>query len=191
MKLVRKEINMYLDLTPELTNYGYDNFSIIGRALALATNFEKTFKIYLLALSTKYKTIFLKQITEFKKIKNHNDLSEFTNVVNKISFDKAIKIVTTLLPDTPEVNQIQEQLLKAKNARNYIAHDLCIGYYNNIEKADYREILLEEIKEKLMLIIQCTLGLEIAISIFNQEPIYIGIEKRSKEILEWATEICE
>lgn len=183
---------MIIDLTPELTNFSNNNFSIIGRALALATNFEKTFKTYLFALVIRYRTYFKKEIKEFNKINNSNNDEVFKQIFKKISFDRSIKIVTNIAAKGfPEVKKIKKELLKAKDARNFIAHELCVGYYDSIETDEFRNFLLNELKDKITLITRCTMGLEVLINVYNKEELNINVDNCTKKLVDWAIDVFD
>ena len=83
---------------------------------------------------------------------------------------------------------MKEKFIKAKNVRNYIAHELCNFDLEETEKDSFRDFLKNEMLEDVKIIIECTLIMENVINDFNNEPILHDLDKRVNEICEWVVD---
>ena len=125
----------YLTETSQEVN---DIFVKIGRALYVATRFEsycRTFNILL----------------DLKSSANKGDLSledddQVNKFVNKILKSSLHNHIIIILESLNHNNDISKLIFNAKNARNYIAHEITLGMEQSIEndasfwKVKYKEI---------------------------------------------------
>lgn len=174
----------------ELTEFSNNNFAIIGRILYIATQYEKIFRAYFNGLACKYVNFFVKEIDEFSGIEISNDfmanMNEVLNTSLKLSFHRLIsiffdKIINKAIPS----NQIKDLFLKAKETRNYIAHELCNFPVEEAENDSFKNFLQNELEEKLKQMIECTLIMENCINEFNKEPTLIDINSKINKIYDW------
>ena len=86
---------------------------------------------------------------------------------------------------------LKEKFLKAKNFRNYIAHELCNFHITEAESDSIRNRLQKDMKEECKLMIECILMMERAVCEFNKEPIYFNIEKETNMLCSWVFEVIE
>lgn len=183
---MEKKINYY---TPELTEYSIINFSIIGKALCVATYFDKICKNFLLALVIKYPQYFKEKFKEFNNINLNSDelFSQIMNIADKINLDRCIKVLSKINTENDKFIGFFGRFDKAREARNFIAHDLCLGYPENINKANFRAELAREIKENTSEIVNCLVLMEDLILSFNKEGMLPGIDKSSlvENIVSW------
>ena len=181
----------------ELTEFSNNYFSIIGKFLYIATNYEKTFRAYFTTIACKYFPHFNNIIPEFSEIElldqNIDSLLKVYNEIyercSKFSFNKIIqiyfdKIISEIISDSC----LKEKFIKAKNVRNYIAHELCNFDLEETEKDSFRDFLKNEMLEDVKVIIECTLIMENEINDFNNEPILHDLDKRVNEICEWVAD---
>ena len=181
----------------ELTEFSNNNFSIIGRFLYIATNYEKTFRSYFTVIACKYFSYFRKIVPEFLRIElldqNMDSLLRVYNEIYKqcseFSFNKILqiyfdKIISEIISDSC----LKEKFIKAKNVRNYIAHELCNFDLEEVEKDSFRDYLKNEMLKDVKVIIECTLIMENVINDFNNEPILHDLDKRVNEICEWVVD---
>lgn len=182
----------------ELTEFSNNNFSIIGRFLYIATNYEKTFRAYFTILVCKYLSSFKKIVPELSMIDLKTDSSEslskkYNEVYekcSKFSFNEVIqiffdKIISKVISDS----YLKEKFIKAKNVRNYIAHELCNLELEEIEKDSFRDFLKNKMLEDVKVIIECTLIMENVINDFNKEPTFINFEEQVEKICKWAIDV--
>lgn len=184
----------------ELTEFSNNNFSIIGKFLYIATNYEKTFITYFTVIACKYFPYFKKIVPEFSKIElldqNIDSLlkvyDEIYEQCLKFSFNKIIqiyfdKIFSKVISDS----YLKEKFIKAKNVRNYIAHELCNFELEEIEKDSFRDFLKNEMLEDVKVIIESTLIMENVINDFNKGPTFINLEEQVEKLCKWVIEIDE
>lgn len=184
----------------ESTEFSNNNFSIIGKFLYIATNYEKTFRAYFTVIACKYFSYFKNIVPEFSRIEflnqNIDSLLKVYNEIyvqcSKFSFNTIIqiyfdKIISKVISDS----YLKEKFIKAKNVRNYIAHELCNFDLEETEKETFRDFLKNEMLEDVKIIIECTLIMENVINDFNKESTFINLEKQVEKICKWAIEIDE
>lgn len=181
----------------ESTEFSNNCFSIIGKFLYIATNYEKTFRAYFSTIACKYFPHFKNIIPEFSRIElidqNIDSLLKVYNEIyeqcSKLSFNKILqiyfdKIISEIISDSC----LKEKFIKAKNVRNYIVHELCNFELEEVEKDSFRDYLINEMLKDVKVIIECTLIMENAINEFNNEPILHDLDKRVNEICEWVVD---
>ena len=121
-------------------------FMKIGRALYVATRFES----YCRALNI---------LLDAKSSANKGDLSlgnddqvkEFMNKILKLSLNKHIKSILKSLNLNEDISKL---IFNAKNARNYIAHEITLGMEQSIENdVSFWEVKYKEIDDSLIKIL--------------------------------------
>jgi hypothetical protein len=70
-----------------------------------------------------------------------------------------------------------EKFNKAKESRNFFAHEFCLGYPENINNSKYRKELINQTKENILIIADCLIQMETWILIYNNEEIDPSISK--------------
>lgn len=179
-----------------LTEFSNNNFSIIGRLLYFATRYEKDFRSYFTITACKYLEYFVSEIKEFSKIKtldrSQSTLNKVYEISSSLSFHKIITIFFDEIINKILMSDVlKEKFLKAKNFRNYIAHELCNFHITEAESDSIRNRLQKDVKEECKLMIECILMMERAVCEFNKEPIYFNIEKETNMLCSWVFEVIE
>ncbi len=174
----------------ETTEFSNNNFAIIGRILYIATQYEKTFKAYFNSLVCKYLPFFIKEIKDFKKLKVTKDLIlDIENAMKKTSKMTLDKVITIffdkIINKVISSNQIKDLFIKAKETRNFIAHELCNFPVEEAKKDSFKDYLQNDLEEQLKQLIECTLIMENCINDFNKEPTLIDINSEIYKIYDW------
>ena len=173
-----------------ITEFSNDNFAIIGRFLYIGTQYEKSFRAYFTVNVLKYSSYFKNKMKEFKNIKidNYSEkaLFEINEISSKLTFNRMISfffdnIINKILPS----DDFKAIFIKAKDFRNYIAHELCNFELNEIEKDSFRNHLIKDLEDEVKNLIMCVLIMGNAINEFNKEPTLINIDKKIDEIYQW------
>lgn len=174
----------------ETTEFSNNNFAIIGRILYIATQYEKTFRVYFNGLACRNLNYFVKEIDEFSRIEISNDFMANMNGVidksSKLSFHRLIsiffeKIINKAIPS----NQIKNLFISAKETRNYIAHELCNFPVEEAENDSFKNFLQSELEEKLKQLIECALIMENCINEFNKDPTFNDVSSKINKIYGW------
>lgn len=176
-----------------ITEFSDDNFAIIGRLLYIATHYEKSFRAYFTINACKHLYFFSKEVKKFSKIKNidysESILNEVCELSSELPFHEIIsiffdKFINLIIP----AKEVKEIFIKAKNFRNYIAHELCKCELADIESNYFREKIIKEHEEEIKDLIKCSLMMENAIHEFNKESTIYNINMSDK-IYKWVIRI--
>jgi hypothetical protein len=124
---------------PFIQNLDRDEFSdlgyaIIGRAISVCTQFEQDVNV-------------LRTYIEFKKDPvrlsiNEINIADVSEKIWKMNLGQKIK--SSMVPE-----EMEAVLTKAKNARNFLVHELTIGIQNDIHTEKGRRFLVETMEEKV------------------------------------------
>ena len=121
-------------------------FMKIGRALYVATRFEsycRTLNILLGAKSSVNKGDL--------SLGNDDQVKEFMNKIIKLNLNKHIKSILKSLNLNEDISKL---IFNAKNARNYIAHEITLGMEQSIENdVSFWEVKYKEIDDSLIKIL--------------------------------------
>ena len=158
--------------------------------------YEKDFRSYFTITACKYLEYFVSEIKEFSKIKaldhSQSTLNKVCEISSGLSFHKIITIFFDEIINKILMSDVlKEKFLKAKNFRNYIAHELCNFHITEAESDSIRNRLQKDMKEECKLMIECILVMERAVCEFNKEPIYFNIEKETNMLCSWVFEVIE
>lgn len=145
------------DFNFERTEFSDENYSIVGRALTIATKFEKEVQAIANFLKLKADPLVLfddKGFAEFieKLERHHNNLK---NTIDQLKFD------------TP----LNDLLTTAKNSRNFIAHDLTIGLEITSETDIGRQGIINDLKQHIGNIAEAEKFLLTVFCIINKEQL--------------------
>lgn len=180
----------------ELTEFSNNNFAIIGRILYITTKYEKTFRTYFSIVVCKWLPYFIKNVPEFSRIGKIGNselaLKKVYEISNALSFNRVICIFfDTIINRIALSNKIKEKFINAKNARNFVAHELCVFDLNEIETTVFRIYLQEKMSKIIRQIIECTLIMEYMINKINMEPDLIDFNKKVDKIFFWTITILD
>ena len=118
----------------------------IGRALYVATRFEsycRTLNILLGAKSSVNKGDL--------SLGSDNQVKEFMNKILKLTLNKHVKSILKSLNLNEDISKL---IFNAKNARNYIAHEITLGMEQSIENdVSFWEVKYKEIDDSLIKIL--------------------------------------
>ena len=173
----------------ELSYFYNNNFSIIGRFLFLATDYENTFRAYLKCLATKYQHYFCCEIKYFKDC--NDDIKKLLEKIRKARFQCLIDLFFDKIIKVDNVENYKNLFINAKNCRNFIAHELCIGINVEWEKDSFRTYLQDTVCNECSDMVYCTLLMKQLISAYNKEPPVCDIENSKERILKWAVSTVE
>ena len=172
------------------TEFSNDNFAIIGRLLYLATQYEKSFREYFTVNVLKYPLYFVHEMKEFSKLTINNlsekELYEISAISSKLTFNRIITfffdhIINKILPS----DEVKEIFIKAKEFRNFIAHELCNFELSVIEAENFRDNLINENEEEIKNLTKCVVLMDNTINEFNKESTKVYSEAEIADIYYW------
>jgi hypothetical protein len=144
---------------PERTRSVDDGYSILGRALAYATEYECNSRVLASLLKIKIKPALL----DDDKI-----LAKFSEAIWK-------KRLSTQISTMKEKLKVQESILKCLHAgragRNYIIHEAAIGAQGRFEKKGNRDGFFKELSKQVHNIAKANILVLIYVQLIANEPI--------------------
>jgi hypothetical protein len=163
------------DYNFERTEFSDENYSLVGRALTYATKFEKEVKV----LESMF---YLKSNNGI--LNDEKALKEFIKRIEKFTLNQSIK-------ELGFESDIENILMKAKNARNFIAHELTIDLIDSADTSEEREYLLETLKNKITEIAEAEKIILLIQTISNKEelPDVSFFKEYSKKITDWVIDV--
>lgn len=169
----------------ERTLFSDNTFGMIGRALTFAVYFESTFKRISELMSIK---------STFRSCKfgleNDNEFKCFLERLESKSLYQHIKKIGLYFEFDEDITSL---MIKAKNARNFIAHELTLGIGINdiIETDKSREYVSESLREKITEIAKANIILTFLICLATNEdlPSLDYLKKYINMILKWVLEV--
>ena len=172
------------DMDFERTVFSDETYSVIGRALAYAQKFEGDCKA-------------LRGLVEAKTGKLHRELfdddaafTQFVNAIHKQCLHKQIKEIVGRL-QLP--GDIDAALQTARQRRNEIAHEMCLGIQWDIETDDGRKRLVDEMSRSVREIAEAhQLVLAIACALTREDlPAPHYLNSYCDRVVEWVCSIEE
>ncbi len=158
------------------TRSSFFKLSIIGRALTYATKFENE----VIALYN------FNELTKDQNILNNDE--KFAKLIEKL--EKHINLNSRII-NINFNSEITTLITNAKNARNYIAHELTIGLNYSSESNEVRKSILNILIEKVSDIAKGELLILLVMTIWNKEtvPDVSFLSHYPNKIIEWVTNL--
>lgn len=157
---------MYLPFSyfeTERTVFSDNSFGIIGRALTFATYFESICRglSTLIDLKSKHKS------GKFS-LENDEELQIFLHKLERYILYQHIEKISQYYEFDKDIKSL---IHKAKNARNFIVHELTLGIEEIIHTDESRHFIIESLKEKITDIAKANILLIIMICLETHEEI--------------------
>lgn len=170
-------IDLSFFIIPERTEFSDELYAVIGRALCVATHYEANLRTLMVMLAVKSQRNNLVETDKLEETINKlwkktlcNNIDRLTSLVRKSfqnkEFDTNTKEARAWL-----ANFLSEKLHKAREARNYIAHNMTIGMEDSAEDEKYRQDSLKIIDEQVRYIAEADFHVAGLIEYFNTNNI--------------------
>ncbi len=144
---------------PERTQFTDDGYAVLGRALAVATEYEGNCRALAALLGLK---------AEPKLLDDKKMLNEFCEFVWRRRLNTNIDALKGKLKLRDEV---VSKLHVGRDARNYVAHEAAVGARRILENDGERKHLVEELSEKLRKLAEANLIVLVISQAITNEPI--------------------
>lgn len=146
----------------ERTTFADDGYAIIGRALAYAVKFEADCRSLNVLLATRSA---IKSGT--LSLDDKQAFSQFVLTINALNLNRHIQEATGRLQLSSNVIDLLGQ---ARESRNRIVHDLCLGVQPEIETDEGRKGLIHTIQTDIRRIAQGDMFIMMIVSLLTHEP---------------------
>jgi hypothetical protein len=158
----------------ERDEFSDQNYSVLGRAISICVQFEQDVNV-------------LRMFVEIQK-----EIGRLS--LNETSYDEIAKRIWKMslhnkIASSLTAGELVESLTKAKNARNFIVHELSIGIQNDIRTDKGREYLIQTLEVKLGDLLNGWYLVLLFHSIINKQDGLPRMEDFTKSNVEWVLSI--
>ena len=171
-------MDMIFDFDFETTEFSNDNYLMIGKVLTFATRFEGECKALsiLLGIKQNFGT-------------DNFDLDAF---VQKLHDKRLFWHISHILKlPLRKLQQTRLLLEKARESRNFIAHELTLGFERIAETDEGRNILQNEIREHVGIIAEAEKSILLLSAILTHEEVPNAnyLRNYQKNVIHWVMEV--
>ncbi|MCK4235453.1 hypothetical protein KAX75_13580 [candidate division WOR-3 bacterium] len=169
----------------ERTQFSDNTFSMVGRALTVATEFESNIRNLSSILSLKL------QVRSNEFILNDKEyLNKFISKIQKKPLGIQVEKINKKL-DFPF--DLFKLIYEAKETRNDIVHELTLGIEHNIETDEGRKFIVETLTEKISKIAKANIIIIyiICLETNKEKPTVQYINSYGEMILNWVLHVGE
>lgn len=164
---------------PERIQFSDEGYSVLGRALAFATDFEGNCRNFASIIGLK---------DEPSILQDEKSINKFCMFLEKRKLFAHLKTITDKYKITEDGNTA---LKKGREARNYIAHEAGLGLKHILENDDSKMNFLNDIEIKVRDIAGANLLILLMSKIETNEPIYTlapVVQGYVDRVVQW---VCE
>ncbi|MDA2921033.1 hypothetical protein MYX76_16350 [Desulfobacterota bacterium AH_259_B03_O07] len=163
----------------ERAQFSDEYYGIIGRALSVATDFEVNCKSFATLIGLKSQTEIL------------SDQSSINELCRFIDKRRLITHIETVVEKLNIPQDVATLLNNAREARNYLIHEACIGLEYSLENDDGRESFIKQIRELVKEIAEANLIVLFLLNIETNEPnpTLRFLTSYVDKVLEWVCEV--
>jgi hypothetical protein len=166
------------------TVFSDDTYGMIGRALTFATRFESNCRALSILLGLKSKVM----KGEFS-LSDQEHVAVFVKGLHKKILYEHMKSIKEHLNLDEDVYKL---IYNAKDARNYLVHELTLGIEYNIETDQGRENVVNNLKETIIKIARADIFIIcLMAAITNEELPCISVGSYINMVLKWVLEVEE
>ena len=172
-------MDLPLDI-PERTEFTDDGYGVLGRALAVATEYEGNCRALNAVLGLKA----LPRLFDYEEI-----FREFCNSIRRKFLKANIETIIDKLNIREE--EVISKLDIGREARNYVAHESAIGAPRILEIDSERKHLIEDLSKKVRDLAEANLIVNVIIQLITHEPIPTENYLRTypDKVVEWVCEV--
>ena len=165
---------------PERTEFTDDGYGVLGRALAVAVEYEINCRALATVLDLKSKPRLLDSEEIFRRFCN--------SVLKKFLKDNIETIIDKL---NIREEEVISKLDIGREARNYVAHESAIGAPRILEIDSERKLRIEDLSKKVRDLAEANLIVNVIIHLVKHEPIPTENYLRTypDKVVEWVCEV--
>ena len=165
---------------PERTEFTDDGYGVLGRALAVATEYEGNCRALASVLGLKSQP----RLLDYEEI-----FREFCNSVWRKFLKANIETIIDILNIREE--EVISKLHIGREARNYVAHESAVGAPRILEVDSERKLLIEDLSKKVRELAEANLIVNVISQLVTHEPIPTVNYLRAypDKVVEWVCEV--